>query len=113
MIGLVHPARRRKTAVESVVLVADLDVAVRRHRHNYLELFLVRARDFHPWASADVEQAGYPALRPAMQRLAASVGPEQVARVVAEVLNHPAQVPRGVVHLAGARLGVAKVLGLR
>jgi len=46
--ALVHLDLRRTKAVESVGLVADLDVAVLRHRHNYRELFLVRARDCHP-----------------------------------------------------------------
>ena len=111
MIGLVHLARRLTTAVESAGLVADLDVAVRRHRHNFRELFLVRVRDFHPWASADVEPVGSRGRQTflTMQRPAASADPEQVAPVVAEVVNHPAQVPRGAVHPEVARHAVAKV----
>jgi hypothetical protein len=47
MIGLVLPALRPTTVVELVGLGADLDVAVRRHRHNFRESCPVQARDFH------------------------------------------------------------------
>ena len=108
MFGLVRPVHRQTTAVESVGLGADLVVAVRRHCHNFRESSPVQVRDFHPWASADAEPVGYPE-HLATQRLAASADPEQVARAVGEVVDHPAQVRLVAALLEAARLAVAKV----
>ncbi len=111
MIGPVHPVPRLTTAVESVGQVADPDVAVRRHRRNFRESFRVRVLDFHPWASVDAEPVGSLARQTflAMQRLAASAGPEQVAPVVAEVVDHLAPILQGEEHPEVARPAVAKV----
>jgi hypothetical protein len=111
MIGLALPALRQTTAVELVGLVADLDVAVRRPRHNFRELSQAQGRDFRPWASADAEPAGLNLPFQEMQLLVASAGPEQVAPVVAiaEVEALPVWERRDAVHPETARHAVAKV----
>jgi hypothetical protein len=120
MIGLVRPALRLMTAVESADLVADLDAAVRHRRHDFRESSPAQGRDFHPWASADAEPGGFQ-VRPEMQLLAASAGREQVAPVVAiaEVEHHLAKfadhsaqhsAPLGVVHPESARPADATAL---
>jgi len=99
MIGLGHLALRRPRAVGSVGRGADLDAAVRRHRHrSFRASCRERVRDFRPLALADEELAGFrvlPACRESPQP-AASAGREQVVPVAAveKVVVRPDQARR-------------------
>jgi hypothetical protein len=111
MIGLVLPALRRTTAVESVDRVAGLDVAVRHHRRNFRELFPEPVRDSHPSALAAVEKV-YSQERPghsAKLLPVALADRELVAQavVVAKVVGRLERVLRVVAILSEAHLAAA------
>lgn len=110
MIGLVHPALRLTTEVESVGLGAVPDAAVRHRRRSFRESSQERGRGFRRSASAGGEQVGSPASR-AMRRPAASADPEQAAPVVAvaKVEGRPAWRCQFVERLQAVLLEVAVV----